>query len=250
MRISILGNSDTTGMFLAPGTSTWPVLLQECLRDTFPEPVEVDSWRFAPYRPRALQHALALVSAAEPDLVVVPLASYWCVFGTVRARVEQRFGARAAVFYARGERAISRHVEGGVRPGKPRATLARRLARRVVGTTTLMSLPEFVGVYGTLIRELALREEMQVLVLGDHHYNARTQRMLPRAGALIVEIERAIRPLVEERKLLWADLEHAISAGDRRDEMILSDGVHMSPEAHQRVAKALLPIVEAFARTQ
>jgi lysophospholipase L1-like esterase len=60
--------------------------------------------------------------------------------------------------------------------------------------------------------------------------------------------ESAIRPMVVERELLWADLEQAISTGGRRDEMILSDGVHMTEEAHERVATALLPYFEAFAR--
>lgn len=246
MRISVLGNSDTTGMLLAPGARVWPALLEERLRESVSEPVVVDSWRFAPYRPGAVRHALDLVKNAQPDVVVLTLASYWCAFGTVRASVEQRFGRRAAMLYSRGEHAYSRHVEGDVQPGKPGRMIGRRLARRLAGTGTVMSFPQFIDVYASLIRELSQQEQLQVVVLGDHHYTPYIHRMIPSLAGAIVGIEHAIRPLVAERELCWGDLEQAISAGGRREEMILSDGVHMTEEAHERVARALLPVFEAF----
>ena len=67
-----------------------------------------------------------------------------------------------------------------------------------------------------------------------------------RSAGAIVGIEHAVRPLVAERELCWGDLEQAISAGGRREEMILSDGVHMTEEAHERVARALLPVFQAL----
>lgn len=248
MRISVLGNSDTTGMLLGRGARTWPAILEERLARVVAEPVRVDSWRFAPYRPGAVPHALDLVKDAQPDLVVLTLASYWCAFGTVRARVEHLFGRRAAMAFGRGERAYSRRIEGGVHTGKPRRSVVRRSARRLVGTRTLMTHSQFVEVYAALIRELALQEPLQVVVLADHHYTPDVHRMIPGLARAIREIENAIRPIVVERELLWGDLEDAISAGGRRDAMILSDGVHMTKEAHERVATALLPLCEAFAR--
>ncbi len=235
-------------MLLAPGARAWPALLEERLGDVVSEPVVVDSWRFAPYRPGAVRHALDLVQHAQPDLVVLTLASYWCAFGTVRARIEQLFGQRAALVYSRGERAYSRHIEGGTHPGKPGRSIVRRSARRLVGTRTLMTHAQFVEVYVTLIRELALQEPLQVVVLADHHYTPHVHRMIPALADAISDIENAIRPMVVERELLWGDLERAIGAGGRRDQMILSDGVHMTEEAHERVAIALLPLCEAFAR--
>ena len=250
MRISILGNSDTTGMLLAPGARTWPALLQERLGAVLSEPVVVDSWRFAPYRPGAVRHALNLVDDAQPDVVILTLASYWCAFRTVRASVERRFGRRAATFYSRGEQAYSRRAEGGVRPGEPGRQTGRRLVRRLLGTGTVMTFPQFVDVYSSVIRELAQQEQLQVLVLGDHHFTPRVHRMFPALAGAITDIEDAIRPIVLERELLWGDLEQAIRTGGRRDEMILSDGVHMTEEAHERVATALLPVLATFARRQ
>ncbi len=248
MRVSVLGNSDTTGLLLPPGTRTWPALLEERLRDTLREPVTVDSWRFAPYRAGAVEHAVRLVDGAEPDLVIITLASYWCGFGTVHARVAQRFGSRAARRFNRGQRAYTQPVAGGVHEGRTDRSLGRRMARRVIGTQALMSLPQFVDVYSTLLRELALKEQRQVLVLADHHYTPEIHRMLPGLRGTIVEIERAIKPIVVERKFLWGDLEDAITEGGRREQMILSDGIHMTEEAHGRVARALLPVVTRVAQ--
>lgn len=247
MRISILGNSDTTGMRLPPGARLWPALLQERLSHSVSGPVLVDSWRFAPYRPGAVRYALDLVKDAQPDFVVVTLASYWCAFGTVRARVEQRFGRRVALLYSRAERAYARRFERGRQSGKRGPSIGRRLARRVIGTGTAMTFSQFVDVYGALVRELSQQEQLQVLVLGDHHYTSYVHRVIPGLAGAIAGIESAIRPLVTERELYWGDLEQAISAGDRREEMILSDGVHMTEEAHERVAAALLPVFEGFA---
>ena len=109
-----------------------------------------------------------------------------------------------------------------------------------------MTFSQFVEVYAALIRGLAQLEQLQLLVLGDHPYTSYAHRMIPSLAGAITGIGTAIQPLVVERSLLWADLEASISAGGSRDAMILSDGVHMTAEAHERVAAALQPILEAF----
>ena len=247
MRISVIGNSDTTGMLLQPGEKTWPTLLQERLGESLGEPVVVDNWRFVPYRPGAVERALGLVTEAQPDFVILTLASFWCAFGTVRARVERRFGRRAARFYTRAEQAFSRSVERGGRTGQSANAIGRRTARRIIGTSTPMSVDQFIEVYSTLIRTLSQREQLQVLVLGDHHYTAWVRRAMPAIEPAIARIQAAIQPIVVERKLRWGDLEAALSAGGRREEMITWDGVHMTAEAHERGAAALLPTLVEFA---
>jgi hypothetical protein len=243
MRISVLGNSDTTGRLLGPGERSWPELLREQLPVELHEPVEIDSWRFAPYRPDALTYALDLVDGARPDFVVVPLASYWCAYSTVQFSIENRFGGRAARLAARIEATYSRRFEQPGLHGAHRNTLVRRLARRVAGAGTLLTVEQFIDSYSMLIRDLSRREELQVIVLGDHHFDSAIRTTMPAIPAVIARIERAIRPVVAERRLTWGDLETAISAGGRRDEMLLSDGVHMTAEAHQRVAAALAPLL-------
>jgi hypothetical protein len=245
LRISVLGNSDTSGMQLHPGEKPWPALIQERLSETLTEPVVVDSWRWVPPRPDAVERALALVDGAEPDVVILTLASFWCAFGTVRAHVDQRFGKRAGRLYGRAERAFSSRIERPRSPGAHASGFGRRLGRRLIGTATYMTLDQFVAVYSELIRALSQREQLQVLVLGDHHFNGRVRARIPAIEPAIARIEGAIRPLVLERELQWGDLEEAIAAGGRREEMISWDGVHMTAEAHQRVAAALLPVLWA-----
>ena len=177
--------------------------------------------------------------------MIVPLASFWCAFATVQTRLLQRYGTRVTRWYLRAERGFRNHVEAGNNetPGKPTNGFGRRAVRRVIGTSTLLSERQFIEIYSELIRRLSQRERMQVLVLGDHHYTAHVRAGIPRIEGHIAAIERAIRPLVAERHLLWDDLEAAISEGGRREEMIGPDGIHMTAEAHHRVAARLTPVV-------
>lgn len=247
LRISVLGNSDTSGMLLNAGEQSWPSLLRERLSESLDEDVVVDSWRWAPFNPDAVPRALSLIDAAEPDIVVVTLASFWCTVGTVRAGIDRRFGKRAGRLYGRAEGAFRQRFEQHGPPGTAANGLGRRTARRILGASTYMSLDAFIAVYSDLIRELSQRENLQVLVCGDHHFNARLRRRVRAIAPAIEGIEAAIRPLVRERKLDWGDVEEAISVGGRREEMISFDGVHMTPEAHERVAQALLPVLTAMA---
>ncbi len=247
MRISVLGNSDTTGMLLLPPAKPWPSLLQERLSQSLGESVVVDNWLFAPSRTDAVGYALGLAERARPDVVAITLASFWCAFPTVHGRVQRRFGRRAARLYSRFERGFERYVERGRRPGRV-TNLGRRLARRLIGTATIVSFEHFVEVYSAIIRELSQQEQLQVLVLGDHHYHAAARRAIPGLEPAIVSIQEAIQPVVAERHLHWGDLEEAITMGGRREDMIRWDGIHMTADAHQRVAAALGPMLEELGK--
>ncbi len=234
MRVAVLGNSDTTGQKLQPGEKSWPVLLGERLSDGAGVAVQIDSWKFAAYRPGAVSYAMELVDEAEPDVVIVTLASYWCAFSTVQAGVEQRFGAGAGKLVQRAERKLGPAGRRGV---------TRTVARKVAGTGTLLSVEQFIEVFSSLIRELAKRESIQVLVMEDHHFTPRLRKKMPAIAEALPAIVDAIEPLVAERRMHWARVEDAISAGGRRDEMFLDDDVHMTPEAHGRMADALTGLV-------
>ena len=90
------------------------------------------------------------------------------------------------------------------------------MTRKIVGTGTLLSVEAFLDIYSSLIRELAKRENLQVLVLGDHHFTAEIRKTMPAISPAIARIESAIRPIVTERLLVWGDLEQAIAGARRR----------------------------------
>ena len=232
-----------SGTLFFAGERPWPALIQERLSDGRAEPVVVDNWRWAVYRPGAAEYALKLVEEARPDVVIVTLAAFWCAFATVQIRVEQRFGQRAANLYRRLERTTTRVAEQSDRPGKHTNTLARRTARKLIGMGTLMSVESFVDTAGEVIRKLSQDENLQVLVVAGHHYTADVRRAMPGLEPALQQIRAALRPVVEERRLVWADAEDALRAGGDREHMILGDGIHMTEEAHRRVADALEPVL-------
>lgn len=255
MRISVIGNSDTTGQKLADRGKSWPVLVQQRLSEELGSGVEVDSWRFAPYRPNAVDYAMDLVREAQPDIVVYPLATYWCAFTTVKSRVEQRLGQRAGRFAARAEAAYVKRFErtraDEAQSGRGqvvRTTVARRLARRVVGASPILSYERYIAIVSELIRQLARLEDTQVLVMGDHHFNERARKTMPQLEATIARVEAVIRPLVEERRLLWGSVEDALRAGEDRDSLIMGDCVHVTEEGHELLAQAMVPLLAKIAR--
>ncbi|MEO8538402.1 MAG: hypothetical protein ABI577_01585 [bacterium] len=248
MRVSVLGNSDTTGQKLAPGETSWPVLVQQRLSEELKRDVVVDSWRFAPYRPGAVEFAMNLVLEAQPDVVVYPLATYWCAFTTVQSRVEQRFGKRVARLTSRAEGTYVRRFEHTGAERKPiRATVARRLARRMVGAAPILSYERYIATVSEVIRQLAQLENTQVLIMGDHHFNQTAREQMPQLERTIAKVEAAIQPLVTERRMLWGSVEEALLVGGNRDEMVMGDCVHITAEGHARMARALLPVLSRLA---
>ena len=248
MRISVLGNSDTTGQKLADRRKSWPVLVQQRLSERFGQDVTVDSWRFAPYRPGAVQYAMGLVHEAQPDIVIYPLATYWCAFTTVKSRVEQRFGQRIARLTTRAENSYVRRFEHTGATGQPvRPTLARRLARKVIGAAPILSFEQYLDVVSQVIRELARLENTQVLIMADHHFNQTARDTMPQLESTIARVEATIRPMVEEHRMLWGSVEDALQAGANRDSMIMGDCVHVTEEGHERMAQALLPVLTKLA---
>jgi lysophospholipase L1-like esterase len=248
VRISVLGNSDTTGQKLADRSLSWPVLVQKRLTAEMGRDVSVDSWRFAPYRPGAVDFAMGLVREAQPDIVIYPLATYWCAFTTVKSRVEQRFGRRIANLTSRAETTYVKKFERTGADKKPiRPTLARRVARRVVGTAPILSYERYLDTVTQVIRELAQLENTQVLVMADHHFNETARRAMPQLERTIARVEATVKPLVAERRLLWGSVEDALCAGGNRDAMIMGDCVHVTAEGHERMASALLPVLRDMA---
>ncbi|HXU23319.1 MAG TPA: SGNH/GDSL hydrolase family protein [Tepidiformaceae bacterium] len=243
MHVSVIGHSDSIGLKLEPGEDSWPVLLGKMLSEELNEPVPVDSWRFAAYGPHAVPWAIGKVTAAQPDVVVIMVSSYWCAFGRVSNKVRQRFGQRAERWYLRAEDGFVKHAEREHGTGKPTNTRTRRFMRRVVGVSAYAGLEEVTDVFTTVVRKLAQLEHLQVILVSDHHFTEAVRQA--NAGILptLAHFEAVIRPIANEHRFLWLDIEDALKEGGRREEMVLGDGVHLTAEAHARVAAMLMPVV-------
>lgn len=243
MRISVLGNSDTTGQTLAPGEQAWVDLIGPRLEAILGEEVTVDSWKFAAYRGGAVEYARSLVDEAEPDFVILTLATYWCAFSTVQFGVERRFGQRAGDIYRRLERFTVKNIERKPSISQPTNHRGRRVARRVLGTGSLLTPSEHYEILSRVIRDLAARENLQVLVFGDHHFSDDLRERMPGMLSAITSVEGRIRTLVEERRLYWGELEPVVAQGARREDQFHPDGVHLTAEAHERFATHLVPLI-------
>jgi len=243
VRISVIGNSDTTGMLLGPGGTSWPVLVQHTLAESTQDDVTLDSWRFAPYRPDALEYILRLVDAADPDVVVMTLPGYWCSFSTVQFSVQHRFGERVARWYLRAEKLFTGRIDGPAGMASRRNRLVRRAARRVLGARALLTVEQNEEIFTSIIRELGTREGLRVVVLGDHHFSAALRGVMPGIAQNLGRIDSTFHPLVVERRMAWGDLERMMVETGRHDELLMGDGVHMTQEAHELAARMVARLV-------
>ena len=134
MKLLILGNSDTSGLFTTG--QTWSQLLVQGLRDRGID-VEFQESGFVVLSPASAAHAENKVRDFEPDLVILPVGTAMFTVGFVYKRVETFFGKRAARWYRRAEHGFDGKTrDRGSLRGRANAG-ARQAIRRMVGTQTM-----------------------------------------------------------------------------------------------------------------
>jgi hypothetical protein len=147
----------------------------------------------------------------------------------------------------RAEGLYKRRVESSHGLGGPRKSWVRTVARKTLGAAPILTVPEFIDVYSTVIRELSRREDLQIIVFGDRAFSAALREVMPAIEPAMIRIEAAIKPLVFERRLQWADLEQAFNSAGSYQALLLDDGIHMTPKAHERTAAMLMPLFSSHA---
>jgi lysophospholipase L1-like esterase len=233
MRVCVLGNSSSAGLGLANPALAWPRLAAAELSSRLGEDAVVEHSVFMPYGSRAVEYALARVEASDPDVVVVSLGSYPCAVGTVGERIRRRYGKRAHRLYRRFERRVETATgnRGGFRGRLNRS--GRWVARRVIGTETLATVDEVVEAYSELLRRLAQRERLPVLVFPEPHWPAQVVKENPGADRIFAEVRRRVHTVVEAHHLLWADSQPAYEAAPNRRALYQTDEAHKSEAGHQ-----------------
>ena len=204
MHVSVIGHSDSIGLKLAPGKNRGRCCSAKCCRIEFGETVPVDSWRFAAYGPQAVPWAIGKVTAAEPDVVIIMVSSYWCAFGRVSNKVRQQYGERAERWYLRAEDGFVKHAEREHGTGKPTNTRTRRFMRRAVGVAAYAGLEEVTDVFATIVRKLAQLEHLQVVLVSDHHFTTAVREANAGIEPALAHFAAVIRPIANEHRFLLA----------------------------------------------
>lgn len=230
-KLFVAGHSDSGDRFLPPGNRPWTALLCESLEQTTGEHVELQTKPFAPMGQRAVRYLLDAVESVQPDIVILPFSAYVCTVGVVSESVRARFGERAHRLYLRTESEFQAQTNtGNLRRAMNRG--GRRAARAILGARTFATVGETAAIYEEILHGLAQFESLQVVGVADARFSGAVQAREPRLHARWDRLNARLKPIVEQHRFIWADLEAALGGANDRRIFHLDDGVHTTPAFH------------------
>jgi lysophospholipase L1-like esterase len=236
VKILVLGNSDTDGSFAEPHT-LWPEAARRVAERELGEAVELTEARFAAAVAGADAYAERRVREAAPDVVILPMGTFAFSVGFVSVRVRARYGKRAGDWYKRLEDALDRRTRRkGGRPGRG-GMLARRAARRIIGTQPQATADQLAENYRDILRALSRVEHVDVALVS---YPPEQGPYLAK-GIASGEARRRFLAAVraEAARLHYTLIDDSYAAGRAREEVMTPDGFHMSAEGHRLLGEAV-----------
>lgn len=245
MRVLVLGNSDTAGVF--SGGETWTQIVREKLRDEDGDLVFTDV-TFSPLGAQAPGVAARLVRDHEADLVILPVGTFAFTTTFTALRVRRLLGRRVARLYKRAENQFdhSTRQRGAVRDRLNR--VVRRTVRTVVGTEPIASPEASAAAYRAVLDALARNERCDVLVAAYPPEAPKFFEGRPAAqrAGFLAEIERGVR----DHHFRWVLGDDALRDLPPGVEILTRDGFHFNAEGHRRHGALVSAAVLEAARTQ
>jgi len=233
VKVLVLGNSDTAGLFSAG--ETWPSVLAARLRALSGGDVTLEEQGFWALKPADRTRAVERAREWDADVVVLPLGSFAFTVGFVWVRVRRLFGERAGRWFRSTERGFDDRTRrrGGVRAWTN--GIARRAARTVIGVEAIHTAGETAEAYVAVVRALSRLEAVDVLLV---EYPA--ERGPGVVGGDIVKRRRefmaAVRAEAQAHRYRLLTCAGTLGEGD---EFVTPDGYHLSPAGHARLGTAV-----------
>jgi len=237
VRILVLGNSDTAGMYT--DAETWPAVVAARLAARGLQDVTVVERPFWALNPRAPTIAVERAQETGADLVVLPLGSFAFTVGFAWVRVRRLFGERAARRFRAAEASFDNRTRrrNGIRASANR--LSRGVARSLIGIEAPHSVEETAAAYVAVLRALSRVETLDVLVV---EYPAERGRGV--VGGDIAARRQRFRAAVhaEAEAHRYPFLANAETLGDN-SAFVTEDGFHLSGAGHARLGRAVAEAV-------
>jgi hypothetical protein len=234
----VAGHSDSGARYLPDGIQPWPERVRAWLEETRGEPWTLTAVPFAPMGAGATNYLIRKVEAAAPDILVLPFGAYVCTIGSVAESVRQRFGVRAGRAYGGAEGRVRAATQTG-RVRRRARSLGQRVARRTLGTRTLVSVEEATAIFADVLHRLARIESLQVVAVLDARFSEPMQRLNPRIHTVFERMEAELLPIVESHRFGYMNLEGALRATPDRAQFYHEDGIHTTAAFHDVYFEAL-----------
>jgi len=241
MKLLVLGHSDSDGTRLPNRDDAWPYVVADRFRGATGRDMEVvHKLLFA--GPSAAAYVQKQLDAEHPDAVVLATSTYGVVVQLVSNRVNERFGPRAARLAARGERLAQRATYRLGPTGSKPLVSARRLTRRVIGTSPALSFQGLIESYADCMSVLARAEDVETIILGGAGYTRQHQQMNPRLNELQDRAAEEFRRMAERHHFGFVLHEELLGGREHKEGYYQPDGVHTTEASNRLVADAILPL--------
>jgi hypothetical protein len=242
MKLLVLGHSDSEGTRLPNRYDAWPYLVAERYREATNQPMDVvHKLLFA--GPTAAAYVRKQLDAEQPNAVVVATSTYGVVIQLVSNRVNERFGPRAARLAARAER-FAQQATYRLGPVASRPLVgARRLTRRIIGTSAALSFDGMIQSYEDCFAVLARAEDVETVILGGAGYTLQHARMNPRLNELQDRSTEEFRRMAGHHHFGFLSHEALLGGRQHKEPYYHPDGVHTGEESNRIVADALAPLL-------
>ncbi|MCC6386118.1 MAG: SGNH/GDSL hydrolase family protein [Dehalococcoidia bacterium] len=243
MKVLVLGNSDTAGLFSAG--ERWPSVMAAGLRVRSGDDVTLFERGFWALDATAPAKAVERAQECDADVVVLPLGSFAFTVGFVWVRVRRLFGERAGRRFRAAERGFDDRTRqrGGVRTWTN--GIARRAARRLIGVEALHTARETAEAYVAVLRALSRLEAVDVMLV---EYPA--ERGPGVVGGDIANRRRefmaAVRTAADAHRYPLLPCADTLGEGN---EFVTPDGYHLSSAGHARLGTAVAEAIHARATT-
>ncbi len=240
MKVLLLGNSDTAGLY-TPGDA-WPALVSSAIESRIGEPVTWEETRFSVLFDNAPRLAEDRVREADPDIVILPVVSFQMNVAFVWPRIRRLFGQRAGRRWRRWEERFDTRTRDKGRVSKAMNRAARAITRRLIGTEPITNREQLTGHYLDVIRTLSRVEDTQFMLLpypGTGRWASK-----PRAAAERRQLMTDVRAAGEAHRFLFVDASTTAQALPDGAALFSADGFHLSPAGHDFMAGQLTGALE------
>lgn len=240
MRMLVIGSSDTSGLGLPDRSQAWPQIVGREAGAVIGEPIEVIDLPMVHVGPKAVPRVEAALQKHQPDLVIFSFGPYHFIVATVGQRIRRRYGERVySLFRALETRFERRTANAHGRPARINHA-GRKLARGLIGAEPLSTREEVTRIQTEVMRVLARREGLPVVVLHAPPVGPNVERENKGANKLLAEHREHMNSVGRSHRFLIADCFPGFEAAHARDSLRHSDGVHKGPTGHRIQADAVI----------
>lgn len=233
MKILVLGDSDSAGRHT--DGAPWPELLRQSLEASPGTTVTIESAAFSPVSPNGGDYCERKAREAQPDAVVLLVASFPFVAGFVWLRVERLFGKRAGRWYKKLEDGFDSGTKGRGQGRDTLNRLARKVIQRLVGRMPYASRQTVTANYQDAFRALSRLEDVEVVLFGYPGMSEAANR--GKAPAERKRFFADMREAARAHHFRWVDGMELFSGIERDD--VMADPFHFNARGHGIIARAV-----------